>query len=367
MKIALVHDWLTGMRGGEKCLEVLCELFPEAPIYTLLHNKGSMSPLIESKTIVTSFIDRLPSKSTQYRKYLPLFPFAAARFDLMEYDLVISTSHAVAKNVRVRTGAVHLCYCFTPMRYIWDMYHQYFGKGKAGLGTRSAMAVIAPLLRLWDVRTAANVTYFVAISEEIKKRISRHYRRDAEVIYPPVDTEQFRLSNMDDQFFLIVSALVPYKRIDLAVKAFNQNGKRLIIAGTGPESTSLKAAAKPNVEFLGWQSDDELASLYARCTALIFPGVEDFGIVPLEAQASGKPVVAFGEGGALETVVDGITGVFFDRQTAESLQKAVEKVSSIAFNSSVIREHALRFSRSTFRENIKRTIDEKVRQHLNTQ
>ncbi|MFA6456996.1 MAG: glycosyltransferase [Bacteroidota bacterium] len=367
MKVALVHDWLTGMRGGEKCLEVLCELYPDAPIYTLLHNKGTMSPVIESKTIITSFIDFLPGKAKQYRKYLPLFPFAIAQFDLSEYDLVISTSHAVAKNVRVRKEAVHICYCFTPMRYVWDMYDQYFGKGKAGIFTRFAMMMIAPLLRWWDVKTSSHVTYFIAISEEIRKRIKKHYRRDADMIYPPVDTEQFILSETSDDFALIVSALVPYKRIDLAVEAFNNNGKRLIIAGTGPETERLRSIAKSNIEFLGWQSDDELAQLYARCSALIFPGVEDFGIVPLEAQASGKPVVAFGQGGALETIVDGETGLFFDRQTTESLQNALQRLSLINFNPAQIRQYALRFSRGIFREKIQQSIEEKVRQHHNRQ
>ncbi|MFA5834605.1 MAG: glycosyltransferase [Bacteroidota bacterium] len=367
MKVALVHDWLTGMRGGEKCLEVLCELYPDAPIYTLLHNKGSMSPAIESKRIITSFIDQLPAKQKQYRKYLPLFPFAVAQFDFSEYDLIISTSHAVVKNARVRNGALHICYCFTPMRYVWDMYDQYFGKGKAGMVTRMAMMMIAPMLRWWDVKTSSNVTHFIAISEEVRKRIHRHYSRDAEMIYPPVDTEQFQLSSVQEDFYLIVSALVPYKRVDLAVEAFNENGKRLVIAGTGPESEKLRSVANPNIEFLGWQSDDELAQLYARCTALIFPGVEDFGIVPLEAQASGKPVVAFGRGGALETIVDGKTGLFFNQQTKDSLQDALQRISLIKFNPSDIRRHALQFSRSNFRQKIKQSIDEKVRQHLNRQ
>ncbi len=367
MKTALVHDWLTGMRGGEKCLEVMCELFPDAPIYTLLHNKGSMSPLIESRTIYTSFIDGLPAKEQQYRKYLPLFPIAAAQFDLSDYDLVISTSHAVAKNVRVRSGAVHICYCFTPMRYVWDMYDHYFGKGKAGLPIRLAMTVIAPLLRWWDVRTAAHVTEFIAISEEVRRRINRHYRRAADMVYPPVDTEQFQLSETSEDFYLIVSALVPYKRVDIAVDAFNKSGQRLIIAGTGPESGRLRAMAGPGIEFLGWQTDDQLARLYARCRALIFPGVEDFGIVPLEAQASGKPVIAFGEGGALETIVDGVTGTFFREQTPESLRDGVERAALIKFNPAEIRRHALQFSRTNFKQKIGRSIEDKVRQHVNRQ
>jgi glycosyltransferase involved in cell wall biosynthesis len=367
MKIALVHDWLTGMRGGEKCLDVLCELFPDAPIYTLLHNKGTMSPQIESKKIFTSFIDQLPAKQKQYRKYLPLFPFAIAQFDLSEYDLVISTSHAVAKNVRVRKDAIHICYCFTPMRYIWDMYEQYFGKGKTGFGIRAAMKIVAPILRWWDVKTSSRVTYFIAISEEVRIRIMKHYNRTSDMIYPPVDTEQFQLSTTSEDFYLIVSALVPYKRVDLAVEVFNKNGKKLVIAGTGPEVDKLKAISKSNITFLGWQSNEELAQLYAKCIALIFPGEEDFGIVPLEAQASGKPVVAFSKGGALETIINGKSGVFFPKQTAESLQQAFENLSLIKFNSTDIRQHAFGFSRSIFKQKMKEYIEEKVRQHIHKQ
>lgn len=364
MNIALVHDWCTGMRGGEKCLEVLCEMFPDAPVYTLLHNEGTMSPLIERHRFVTSFIDRLPAKRTQYRKYLPLFPLAISRFDMSEYDLVVSTSHAVAKGVRVRPDALHICYCHTPMRYVWEMYDDYFGKGKAGLVTRMAMKVLRPLLQRWDVSTADNVHYYIANSENVRHRIRRYYKREAEVIFPPVDTDRFQCSMQDEGFHLIVSALVPYKRVDLAVEAFNVSGKRLVIAGTGPESAKLRAMAGPNIEFLGWQSDEQLAQLYARCTALIFPGVEDFGIVPLEAQASGKPVIAFRQGGALETIVEGVTGVFFDRQTAESLQEGVTACAAVRFDPGVIRTHAERFSRANYRRNMDRSIQDKVRQHL---
>lgn len=364
MNIALVHDWCTGMRGGEKCLEVLCEMFPDAPIYTLLHNEGTMSPVIERHRFVTSFIDRLPAKRTQYRRYLPLFPLAISRFDLSAYDLVVSTSHAVAKGVRVRPDALHICYCHTPMRYVWEMYDEYFGKGKAGLATRMAMRIIRPFLQRWDVATADRVHYYIANSENVRQRIRRYYKRESEVIFPPVNIDRFQCSAVDYDFYLMVSALVPYKRVDLAVEAFTASGKRLVIAGTGPESDKLRAAAGPNIEFLGWQSDDQLAQLYARCSALIFPGVEDFGIVPLEAQASGKPVIAFGRGGALETVVDGVTGLFFDRQTVDSLQSAVDKHAATRFDPAVIRAHAERFSRANYRMNMERSVQDKVRQHL---
>lgn len=364
MNVALVHDWLTGMRGGEKCLEVLCELFPDAPIYTLLHNNGAMSPLIESKKIITSFIDGLPKKEEKYRSYLPLFPVAMEQFDFSEFDLVISTSHAVAKNAKVRSGALHICYCHTPMRYVWEMYDQYFGREHAGFLTRTAMSMIRPFLRSWDVRTANRVHYYIANSENVRKRIQRYYHRDAEVIFPPVDTDRFTLSTTDNGYYLMVTALVPYKRVDLAVDCFNRTGERLLIVGKGTESKKLRSIAKSNVEFLGWKSDDDLAQLYRGCKALVFPGEEDFGIVPLEAMATGKPVLAYGKGGALETVKAGTTGVFFHEQTADALGEAMNALKSTSFDPAVIREHALRFSRPHYKQRMKDFIDGKVRQHL---
>jgi glycosyltransferase involved in cell wall biosynthesis len=363
LRVALVHDWLTGMRGGEKCLEVMCELFPDAPIYTLLHVKGAMSPLIESKTIHTSFLQRFPFVEQKYRMYLPLFPFAIEAFDFSDYDLLLSTSHCVAKGAKPRGDALHLCYCFTPMRYVYEMYDEYFGKGQAGMATRMAMKIVAPLLRAWDKKTADRVHHFVAISEHVRQRIYRHYGRDAEVIFPPVDTAKFQASRRDKGYYLIVSALVPYKKVDLAVKAFNKIGKRLIIVGKGPDEEKLRYLAKPNVEFLGWKSDDELALLYAGCTALVFPGEEDFGIVPLEAMASGKAVIAYGKGGALETVQDGLSGVFFYEQTVEALEIAVSKAEQMQFDVENVRNRALRFSRSIYKDAMKKFIEEKIEAH----
>jgi glycosyltransferase involved in cell wall biosynthesis len=363
LRVALVHDWLTGMRGGEKCLEVMCELFPDAPIYTLLHVKGAMSPLIESKTIHTSFLQRFPFVEQKYRMYLPLFPFAIEAFDFSDYDLLLSTSHCVAKGAKPRGDALHLCYCFTPMRYVYEMYDEYFGKGQAGMATRMAMKIVAPLLRAWDKKTADRVHHFVAISEHVRQRIYRHYGRDAEVIFPPVDTAKFQASRRDKGYYLIVSALVPYKKVDLAVKAFNKIGKRLIIVGKGPDEEKLRYLAKPNVEFVGWKSDDELALLYAGCTALVFPGEEDFGIVPLEAMASGKAVIAYGKGGALETVQDGLSGVFFYEQTVEALEIAVSKAEQMQFDVENVRNRALRFSRSIYKDAMKKFIEEKMEAH----
>ncbi|MEX2088527.1 MAG: glycosyltransferase, partial [Bacteroidota bacterium] len=301
--IAIVHDWLTGMRGGEKVLEVLCELHPGADLFTLLHNPGTVSPAIERMSIRTSFVNSLPFKENGYRRYLPLFPRAIESFDFSPYDLILSTSHCVAKGAVPRAGALHICYCHTPMRYVWEMYDDYFGKGRAGVLTRAAMKFFAPRLRQWDVRSSDRVHFYVANSQNVARRIHRHYGRAADVIHPPVDTSLFRSSERDEGYYLIVSALVPYKRVDLAVRVFNILGERLLVVGKGPELETLKAMASKRIEFLGWQPDSELAGLYAGCRALVFPGVEDFGIVPLEAMASGKPVIAFGRGGALETVV----------------------------------------------------------------
>ena len=357
-KVALVHDWLTGMRGGERCLEVFGELFPDADLYTLLHVPGSVSPAIERRRIVTSFIQRLPQAERRYRHYLPLFPAAVRAFDLRGYDLVLSSSHAVAKSVRVPAGALHVCYCFTPMRYVWDLYDDYFGP-RAGLAARLVMPPVAAWLRRWDRRTAAGVDHFVAISRLVAARIRRTYGRDADVIYPPVDVSRFRMDEAPGDFYLVVSALTPYKRVDLAVEACNRLGRRLVVVGSGPEDRRLRALAGPTVELLGWRDDAQTAELYARCRALLFTPLEDFGITPLEAMAAGRPVIAFGEGGARETVVppgegEPPTGLFFARQTAEDLVDAIRlfEASAHQFEPKALRRRAEAFDRPLFRERI---------------
>jgi glycosyltransferase involved in cell wall biosynthesis len=347
------------MRGGEKILEVFCELFPDATIFATIHNKGMMSPAIERMNIKTSFIQHLPLKTTKYRHYLPLMPAAMDRLDFSKFDFILSTSVAVAKAAKPNSGALHICYCNTPMRYIWDQYDEYFGKDRAGLITRTAMALAAPYLRRWDVRTCKRVHYFIANSHNVAERISRIYHRTSDVIYPPVSTDKFRVSENDDGYYLIVSALVPYKRIDLAIETFNKNSEKLLIVGSGPEREKLEKKAKKNIEFLGWQSDENLADLYAGCRALIFPGVEDFGIVPLEAMASGKQVVAYGEGGALETVVaDGAspTGIFFYEPTIEALNTAIKSLSRIKTDPLAIRRHAEKFDREVFKRHIREYV-----------
>jgi glycosyltransferase involved in cell wall biosynthesis len=353
-RVAIVHDWLTGMRGGERCLEVVCELFPDAPVFTLLRVPDRVSPTIESRRIVTSFIQRLPGAESHYRNYLPLFPAAIGRFDLRGYELVISLSHCVAKAAPAPREALHLSYCFSPMRYVWDLYDDYFGS-RAAWPTRLIMPPIAAALRRWD-RDTSGVHEFAAISYHIAERIRRIYGRSSEVIYPPVHVARFQPVPTPDDFYLVVSALVPYKRIDLAVEAATRLRRRLLVVGTGPEAQRLRAVAGPTVEFLGWRSDEEVAELYARCRAVLFPAVEDYGIVPLEAAAAGRPTVALGRGGARETMIglgeaqDAPTAVFFDEQTVESLSAAILRFEANAdrFDPHRLRARATEFDRPLF-------------------
>jgi glycosyltransferase involved in cell wall biosynthesis len=364
LRVALVHDWLTGMRGGERCLEVVCELYPDAPLYTLLHVPGSVSPVIESRRIVTSFVGRLPDAARRYQRYLPLFPAAARSFDLSGYDLVISLSHCVAKAVRRPEGALHVCYCFTPMRYVWDLYDDYTAGG--GLATRVLGPPLAAALRRWDRRTRG-VDHFVAISDHIADRIRRVYGRESDVIHPPVDVARFTPRDRVEDFYLVVSALTPYKRVDLAVAAATRLGRRLVVVGTGSEDARLRAMAGPTVTFLGFRPDDEVADLYARCRAVLFTAVEDFGIVPLEAAAAGRPTIALGRGGVLDTMVplgaDGSGGEptawFFDAQTVDALAAAITgfEASEDRFDPKALRRRAERFDRPVFKERVRQYVE----------
>ena len=350
MRVALVHDWLTGMRGGEKCLEVFCEMFPEAPVHTLVHRPGSVSRAIESHPIHTSFLQRAPFGRSHYQRYLPLFPVAIERFDLRGFDLVLSSSHAVAKGVVVHPGARHVCYCHTPMRYVWTAYEDYFGRGRYHFPMSWVLAGAASWLRTWDVVTARRVDRFIANSHNVAGRIARYYGREATVVHPWVDTESFTPDPTvpREDFYLIVSALVPYKRIELALEAVRRMGRRLVVIGSGVERRRLEKAGAGCATFLGWQDQRELLSVLRRAKALLFPGEEDFGIVPLEAMACGTPVIAYGAGGALETVMDGETGLFFPEQSVAALVAALERRDRLALSPDACRRRALAFSRAVF-------------------
>jgi glycosyltransferase involved in cell wall biosynthesis len=360
VRVALVHDWLTGMRGGEKVLEVLCELFPDADIFTLVHRPGSVSPGIERHRIHTSIIQRLPLAGRLYRRYLPLFPFAIEQFDLDGYDLVISSSHCAAKGVVPPGRARHLCYCHSPMRYAWDQFDAYFGPERVGrLAHRWVYRPLLARLARWDASTAHRVDRFLANSRHVAGRIRRYYDREASVLYPPVDTVFYHPGDVSPEgHFLIVSALVPYKQIDLAIAACAQIGAPLRIAGSGPERRRLEAHAGPDTTFLGWLSDEAIRQEYRRAAAVILPGEEDFGIVPLEAQACGRPVIALGRGGALDTVLDGETGVLFAEPTAPSLAEALERASTLTFDGARVRAHAEQFSRERFRRQLSEVVTE---------
>jgi glycosyltransferase involved in cell wall biosynthesis len=351
--IAIVHEWFTAMRGGERCVEALCELFPGATLFALLHLRGTVSAGIERMPVRTSFIQHLPFAATAYRRYLPLFPAAVRSFDLRAFDLVITSHHCVAKAAPVGPEALHICYCHTPMRYLWDQYDAYFGRGRAGMFTRAAMRMAAGPLRRWDVKTASAPHALVANSENVRRRIAALWHRDAGVIYPPVDTSMFLPSTRDDGYFLVVSAFVPYKRVDLAIQACAASGERLVIVGDGPDAARLRAAAGPGVTFAGRVDDRELRELYGGCRGVLFPGEEDFGIVPLEAMATGKPVIAFARGGVLETVRDregDRTGILFPEQSVTSMTEAIRRCRETRFDPVVLRARAEEFDRSVFKK-----------------
>jgi len=370
VKVALVHDWLTGMRGGEKVLDVLCELFPDADLFTLVHRRGSVSPAIERRRIITSLVQRLPWAATRYRSYLPLFPFAIEQFSFDRYDLVVSSSHCAAKAVIVPGRTRHIAYCHSPMRYAWDQFDEYFGPAR--VGRRMSRWVYRPLLaRLarWDAATAPRVHRFVANSRHVAGRIQRYYNRTSTVVYPPVDTNFFQPSPADAPAAttaasaLVVSALVPYKRVDRAIEACALAGIPLRIAGDGPDRERLQRQAGDTqggsaVTFLGPVSDEVLRDEYRAARAVIMPGEEDFGIVPLEAQACGRPVVALARGGALETVKNGQTGLLFPEPTAASLAETLRVASTWRFDAARIRAHAETFSREAHATQLRAVIDE---------
>jgi len=364
VKVALVHDWLTGMRGGEKVLLALARMFPGAPIFTLVHLPGSVHREIEERAITTTFVQRLPGVEKRYRYYLPLFPAAAATLDLSGFDLVVSSSHCVVKGVAVRKDAVHVCYCHTPMRYVWDRYDDYFGKGRIPALARLPVSLMAKALRAWDVRTAPRVHAFAANSAFVADRIRRYYGRESEVIPPPVDVDFFTPGpDEPGRFDLVVAALVPYKRLDLVLEAYRGTGRPVTIVGSGPDEARLRAQAPPEVTLAGRVSDEELRALYRSCRALVLPGVEDFGIAPLEAMACGRPAVVFGEGGGLETVVPGRTGLVFSEPKPVSLRAAIDRLEGVGFNRVTLRTHAEAHGVAVFETRLKSFVLRTLAEH----
>ena len=347
MKVAIVHYWLLGMRGGEKVVEAIREMYPDADVFTHVHDPARVSAQLRQR-VRTTFISKLPRARRFYQWYTPLMPLALEQLDLSGYDLVISSEAGPAKGVIPAPGAVHVCYCHSPMRYIWDMRHEYL-RG-AGLLKRMAASLAGHYLRMWDVQSAARVDEFAANSQFVRGRIRRYYGRDSVVIHPPVDVERFGRSAEREDFHLLAGQLVQYKRPDIAVDAFVKSGKRLVVIGEGEALGGLRrrAANAPNITFLGWQPDAVLEDHLARCRALVFPGVEDFGILPVEAMAAGTPVIAYRAGGALETIVDGVTGGLFDEQSADSLLAALDAASRRSFDAAAIRAHAEQFSKQRF-------------------
>jgi glycosyltransferase involved in cell wall biosynthesis len=351
-RTAVVHDWLTGMRGGEQVLEAILELYPGAELFTLFHFPGTTSPAIESRTIRTSSLQRLASSASDYRTLLPLFPRAIREFDLSGFDLVISSSHCVAKGVDAK-GKTHICYCHTPMRYIWDRFDDYFPRSKPL--RRLAVSVVARRLRKWDVKTASGVTRFVANSAFVRDRIRQYYDRDSIVIHPFVNDDFLAAPLVEERgdYDVIVSALVPYKRVDLALAT----GRNLVVIGDGPMLDTLRARAGPNVRFLGHVSRETVIEQVSRARSLILPGIEDFGITPLEAMAAGTPVVALGAGGVLDSVVPGATGIFFDAPEVDSLRRALDEAASRSWDRAAIRAHARRFTRQRFQDQFRQVVD----------
>ncbi len=360
MKVALVHDWLTGMRGGEFVLEEIAALFPTAPIYTLFHFPGTVSKTLESHPIVTSGLQHAPGIESRYRHYLPFFPTAIEEFDLTDYDLVVSVSHAVAKSVISGQKTFHLCYCNTPMRWAWDMEHVYFPKRTGPVARLRAM--ILSHLRQWDVRTAERVSHFVGNSSFVAERIERYYQRPADVLHPPVDTDYYTPTEKPKgDYCLMVAALAPYKRADLAIAACARLGIELRVVGTGPEQARLEQLSDGTTKLLGRVSREELRELYRGARCVIQPGVEDFGISSVEALACGTPMVAAGRGGILDIVNDGIHGTLYPQEeSVEALAQAIDKTLNLRFNSLDLRKRAEAFSTRRFVEGLRGLVDERI-------
>jgi len=364
MRIAIIHYWFVNMRGGEKVIETLLEIFPQADIFTHVYNPKAVSPLIREKRVFTSRINRLPFARKLYQLYMPLMPNALMDFDLQDYDLVISSESGPAKGIVANPNAYHICYCHSPMRYLWDMYHGYFRN--TNLLLRFFMKRLIPKLRIWDVISSNLVDCFIANSNYVAKRIRRYYNRDAQVVYPPVNLEKYvTLERKPSDFYLFFGQLTGYKRADIAIEACIKSGRKLIVAGAGARKKDIKKYEKSGlVKFTGRVSDDGIFELFSCAKALLYPGIEDLGLVPIEANAAGCPVIAYRDGGALETVKENVTGLFFDKQTPDSLIAAIDyfEQNEVTFSGrELFNNHVRQFSKPVFFERIQKIIAEKKR------
>lgn len=364
MKVALVHDYLNQFGGAERVLEAFIEIFPDAPIYTLIHDPKQLRGAFSDKKIQTSFLQKVPFAKSKHRIFPPLMPMAVEQLDLFDYDLVLSDSASFAKGVITKPETLHVCYCHTPPRYAWDDSHKYIEEfGMPGI-IKKLVPFFMNYIRLWDKEASLRVDKFICNSRFVAKRIKKYYDKEARVIYPPVDAKNFFVSDKaSGDYFLMVGRLLTYKRFDIAIEAFNRLGKPLKIVGDGPERKKLEKAAKKNVEFLGELQDKELVDCYKNCRGFVFPQEEDFGIVALEAMASGRPVIAYRGGGALESIKEGETGIFFNEQIPESLIKTVRRFKPENFNPQKIRKHALKFSKERFKKKIKDFVEESYHEH----
>jgi glycosyltransferase involved in cell wall biosynthesis len=362
MNVAIIHYWLVNMRGGEKMLEALLEMFPAADIYTHVYDPGAVSPLIKSHRVITSYINKLPFAKKLYQKYMPLMPNALNGFNLQKYDLIISSEAGPAKGVVPNPNAYHICYCHSPMRYLWDMYHEYFRS--AGSLTRFFMKALIPSLRVWDVTSANLVDRFITNSHYVAQRIRRVYNREAEVVYGPASIEKFLpLERKPEDFYLFFGQLAGYKRADIAINACIQSGRKLVLAGTGAKRKEIRKYEKSGlVTFLGRVGDEEIISLFSRARALLFPGIEDLGLVPIEANAAGCPVIAYRKGGVLDTIREDVTGIFFDEQNPASLIQAMDRfetMEGLFRDRTVFSGHVRQFSKEAFKERVSRIIAER--------
>ena len=364
LRVALIHHWLVKMRGGEKVLESICKIFPKADIFTLVYNPEGITDSIKSHPIQTSWIQKFPGAVRHYRHYLPLFPLAIEQFDLSAYDLVISSDASVCKGVLTQPETCHICYCHSPIRYAWNAYNNYLNSSLSGW-QRRLFPLAANYLRIWDHSASSRVDYFIANSWNVARRIHKYYRREASVIYPPIRVADFQASLAPQEYYFASGELVPCKRFDLAIAAFNQLGRPLWIAGDGPDAQRLRRLGSETIRFLGWLPEQEFRMALSQCRALILPGEEDFGMIVPEAHACGRPVIAFGKGGALEVIIHLVNGFCFQEETVNALCEAVKTFEEVEseFSPEKIRSSAMKFDESLFIEQMRGFISEKFREH----